>query len=111
MTDDSGCGLEITSPAAFSASALPFTRSELNNFSSPFASEELSAASSRYKHSEELRAAAHETDRSRGVTHLNFDLVQRGLGCIDSFGSLPRPEYRIPADAYTFEFVISPLYR
>lgn len=45
------------------------------------------------------------------MTHLNFDLVQRGLGCIDSFGSLPRPEYRIPADAYTFEFVISPLYR
>ncbi len=111
VTDDSGCGLEITSPAPFSASALPFTRSDLNNFSSPFASEELSARSNRYEHSEELRTAAHEADRSRGVTHLNFDLVQRGLGCVDSFGSLPRPEYRIPADAYTFEFTISPLYR
>ena len=111
LTDDSGYGLEITSPAQFSASALPFTRQDLTDFSSPFASEELSSVSSRYSHSEELRPAAHEADRSRGVTHLNFDLVQRGLGCIDSFGSLPRPEYRIPADAYTFEFVISPLYR
>lgn len=84
LTDDSGYGLEITSPAQFSASALPFTRQDLTDFSSPFASEELSSVSSRYSHSEELRPAAHEADRSRGVTHLNFDLVQRGLGCIDS---------------------------
>ena len=75
LTDDSGYGLEITSPAQFSASALPFTRQDLTDFSSPFASEELSSVSSRYSHSEELRPAAHEADRSRGVTHLNLSLI------------------------------------
>ncbi|MCI1640800.1 MAG: DUF4981 domain-containing protein [Bacteroidales bacterium] len=98
IIDDTGKGLMITSPSAlFSASALPFSRKDLDICTSTF------------KHSLELKRKAFENDRADGGTYVNFDLVQMGLGCVNSFGAKPMPEYMVPAANYTFDFVISPV--
>ena len=60
-------------------------------------------------HSLELKAQAHENKRSLGKTYVNFDLRQMGLGCEDSWGAIPRPEYMIPAAEYDFFFVLRPV--
>ena len=41
------------------------------------------------------------------LTHICIDKVQSGLGCIDSWSALPRPEYRLPYKDYDFTFAIS----
>ncbi|MCQ2175229.1 MAG: DUF4981 domain-containing protein [Bacteroidales bacterium] len=89
ITDTTGAGYEISAPERFSASALPFGR------------DQLFSARSGIKHSLELKPD--------GRTHVNVDLVQMGLGCINSWGALPLPEYRLPAKDYTFKFVITPV--
>jgi beta-galactosidase len=35
--------------------------------------------------------------------------VQMGLGCVNSWGALPREEYRVAAQPYEFRFEIRPL--
>lgn len=109
ICDDSGRGLEITSPENFSASALPFSRRELNAYATPYNPVEWQTHQSPYNHSLELKPLAHPFDRTNGRTCVNFDLIQMGLGCVNSFGALPRPEYRIPANEYRFDFIISPV--
>lgn len=100
---------EITSPENFSASALPFSRRELNAYATPYNPVEWQTHQSPYNHSLELKPLAHPFDRTNGRTCVNFDLMQMGLGCVNSFGALPRPEYRIPANEYRFDFIISPV--
>ena len=39
---------------------------------------------------------------------LCIDGVQMGLGCVDSWGALPRHEYRIPYEDLTFRFRLAP---
>jgi len=39
-----------------------------------------------------------------------IDKKQMGLGCINSWGALPLPEYRIPYQDYEFTFVIRPVH-
>ena len=63
-----------------------------------------------FKHSLELKKVAHEADRTNGKTYVNIDLKQMGLGCVSSFGDHPLPTYLIPADNYSFEITIAPIW-
>ncbi len=99
VLDDNGAGFEITSDVRFSASALPFSVEQLD----------VRALGNDQAHSLELKAMAQEGKRSLGKTYVNFDLRQMGLGCEDSWGAIPRPEYMIPAAEYDFFFVLRPV--
>ena len=97
ITDAAGCGFEIAAPMHFSASALPFARKDID----------LSVSGGGrgnrgdQRHSPELR--------EDGLTHLNVDLVQMGLGCVNSWGALPSEQYRIKAEPMAFSFRMKPL--
>nr|WP_273371498.1 glycoside hydrolase family 2 TIM barrel-domain containing protein [Alistipes megaguti] len=84
-----GWGLRITSDAAFSASALRYSPESL---SGGWVKEQL--------HFPEIDAD--------GRVWLCIDGRQMGLGCVDSWGALPREEYRIPYADLTFRFKLSP---
>ena len=99
VLDDNGAGFEITSDIRFSASALPFSVKQLD----------VRALGNNQAHSLELKAMAQEGKRSLGKTYVNFDLRQMGLGCVNSWGAIPRPEYMIPAAEYDFFFVLRPV--
>ncbi|MEG1664843.1 MAG: glycoside hydrolase family 2 TIM barrel-domain containing protein [Mucinivorans sp.] len=88
-----GNGLEFRSDKAFEASALPFLTSDLDS----------GTDKSAHAHSGELTP--------RDLTNIHIDARQSGLGCEDSWGSVPRPEYRIPYGDYSFNFVIRPIVR
>ena len=88
-----GFGLELTSDVRFSASALPFSLEELDT----------------HVHSLELRAKAHDRDRSRGTTYVHADLAQMGVGGINSWGAWPLEEYLLPAKERTFRLLIRPV--
>ena len=84
-----GWGLRITSDAPFSASALHY---------SP---EALSCGDEKGQlHFPEIKPDA--------CVWLCIDGVQMGLGCVDSWYSLPREEYRIPYADRTFRFKLTP---
>ena len=91
-----GRGLEITSPELFSASALPFTRQTLD------------LTVGEWRHSRELLPLVHKENRSLGLTAVNCDLVQMGLGCVNSWGETPRDEYMIHPREYSFTLTLSP---
>lgn len=89
QSDPDGWGLRITSDAPFSVSALHY---------SP---ESLSCGPVK----EQLHFPEIEPDK---CVWLCIDGVQMGLGCVDSWYSLPRDEYRIPYADRTFRFKLSP---
>lgn len=84
-----GRGLQVSAERPFSGSALRYTDADLDD-------------------------GMHKSDRrSHGLlvreqpfTNLHIDLVQQGLGCIDSWQSIPRPEYLLDKDEYTFTFYL-----
>ncbi|MDE6623076.1 MAG: DUF4981 domain-containing protein, partial [Alistipes sp.] len=90
--DIAGRGLEITASEPFSASALRYAQEALDE-----------GLTKKQGHSQEI-----EPDRA---VWLCIDKVQYGLGCIDSWGRLPQPEYRLPYKDYTFEWKITPFAR
>ncbi|MEG0789309.1 MAG: glycoside hydrolase family 2 TIM barrel-domain containing protein [Alistipes sp.] len=90
VVDSSGAGLTIVAEKPFSASALPYPTADLDVSNFP-----------PQQHSGTLI--------EHPATYVNFDLVQMGLGCITSWGHLPRPEYRVPAGNYTFRFILKPI--
>ena len=90
VIDTSGAGLCIIAEQPFSASALPYSIEALD----------LSRNDYR-RHSGELQPD--------GKTHICFDLVQQGVGCINSWGAWPLEPYRVPYKDYTFNFIISPV--
>ena len=99
VLDDNGAGFEITSDVKFSASALPFHWKELD----------VRMLGNNQAHSLELKKSACEGMRSLGKTWVNFDLVQMGLGCVDSWGSWPLYEHLVVPQEYTFRFVLRPV--
>lgn len=99
VMDDNGAGFEITSDVRFSASALPFHWKEMD----------VTFIGNRQAHSLELKKLAHENERSLGRTWINFDLVQMGLGCVNSWGAWPLSEHLVVPQEYTFRFVIRPI--
>ena len=90
VLDSSGAGLEIVSDAPFSASALPYSTAALDVSNFP-----------PQQHSGPLQPD--------GRTHVNFELRQSGLGCVDSWGRLPEERYRLPYGDYTFRFRLKPV--
>ena len=111
VTDPDGTGLEITSDLNFSASALPFSIKDLDCTAdgTPDRANKTNRGVGYPRHSLNLRALAHEDDRSNGTTYVNFDLVQMGLGGIDSWGALPLEKYRLHAEHREFSFILRPV--
>lgn len=97
ITDANGEGFELSSDAYFSASALPFSGNTLD------------VKKTGYRHSLELKALACENNRSSGETYITADLIQMGLGCVDSWHSLPRSEYLIKPQNMEFHLTIRPI--
>ena len=90
VVDADRCGMEIISDNPFSASALPYSVEQCDIVSKDYV-----------RHFPDI-----EPD---GCTHICFDLVQQGLGCITSWGDLPADEYLIHLDNRRFDFIILPL--
>lgn len=84
-------GLRFTSSAPFSGSALRYLTQDLDS----------GVDKEGHEHSGELTP--------RDLTNIHIDKRQSGLGCEDSWGSVPRAEYRLPYGDYEFDFVITPL--
>ncbi len=105
LRDANGSGLEISAPSAFSASALPLSRRDIDL--------SLTGGGRRdrgdQRHSLSLLGKACIGHRSEGGTYVNLDLMQMGLGCVTSWRTIPRPEYMIPAREYSFDFYINPI--
>jgi beta-galactosidase len=90
LTDPTGSGLEVTADAPFSASALHYTIESLDE------GEE--------KHN------LHPVDIAESpLTNLCIDKQQMGLGCITSWGTLPRREYLMPCVDREFTFMLTPI--
>ena len=90
VLDRSGRGIEVISEAPFSASALHYSIETLDD--GP----------------KKLQRHSHELDQEP-PTSLCIDKVQMGLACEDSWGAIPRPEYRLPYQDYEFVFIIKPI--
>ena len=111
ITDPDGTGLEITSNLNFSGSVLPFSIRDLDCAAegTPERANKTNVAVGYPRHSLNLKELAHENDRSAGTTYVNFDLVQMGVGGINSWGELPLEEYRLHAQPREFEFILRPV--
>lgn len=86
-----GKGVELRSDRPFEASALPYLTADLDS-----GIDKLGQA-----HSGELTP--------RNLTNIHIDAMQMGLGCINSWGTMPLKEYQMPYQDYNFNFVIRPL--
>ena len=111
ILDDGGFGLELSSGADFSASALPLSLEDLDvailegdpkekNHNQQYGAPQ---------HSLEVRKKAHESDRSQGKTYVHADLVQMGVGGVDSWGRTALKAYLIPAAPREFSLVLRPV--
>ncbi len=89
--NNSGNGLEFVAENPFSASALNYSIDSLDE-----------GEDKHNGHSPEVKKADY--------TNVTIDKVQMGLGCVNSWGALPLPEYRIPYGDYTFTFMMKPVF-
>jgi beta-galactosidase len=90
QTDGSGRGLTITSDRLFSASALHYTVGDLDD-----------GDEKEQRHSPDVPKSKY--------TQLCFDLVQAGLGGVNSWGALPLDAYRLPYQDRVFHFRLTPV--
>lgn len=90
ITDVAGRGLQFTSTKLFSASALPYTMENL-----------CPTKEKRQYHTTDLKA--------EHLTAVCIDGAQMGMGCVNSWGAWPLPQYCLPFGPYEFEFVITPV--
>lgn len=90
LTDSSGIGLRITSDTLFNINALPYLNKDLDE-----------GLEKHNHHSGELVP--------RNMTVLNIDLQQMGLGGINSWGTWPLEQYRLPYKNYSYRFKIEPI--
>ena len=90
ISDSTGAGLLVTSDDVFSASALHYCIETLDE--------------GKEKHQTHAGDLVEDD-----VTNLLLDKVQEGLGCVTSWGALPRPEYRLKSGNYEFNYVLTPL--
>ncbi|MCF0168749.1 MAG: hypothetical protein HUJ93_08950 [Bacteroidales bacterium] len=89
ILDQSCSGLKFFSNASFSASALNYTIESLDE-----------GMEKDQRHSPEVEKA--------DFVELCIDKAQMGLGCINTWGAMPRPEYMIEHSDLDFTFVITP---
>lgn len=92
LTDPDGIGFTVESSAPFEASALPYAMDDLDD-----------GPSKDQNHSGSLV--------KRDFVTLNIASKQMGLGCEDSWGAWPLPEYLLPYGDYEFNFVLKPTSR
>ena len=90
ILDISGSGLRFSSDAPFLASALEYSIEMLDE-----------GVKKINRHPSDLVKA--------GMTCLCIDKAQMGLGCIDSWGALPREEYRLHYADRSFTLLIEPV--
>ena len=90
ITDTAGRGFEVVSDALFQANALPYPMEQYDI------------------HSKEYRKYSQLLEKD-GNTYVNIDKAQMGVGCINSWGRLPLPDYRLPYENREFKFVLRPL--
>lgn len=90
VKDSSGRGLEFRAATPFSASVLPYALEQLDINHPDYR-----------KLDSELKP--------NGKSNIHVDLLQQGVGCINSWGAQPRKEYMIPYKERVFEVVIQPL--
>ena len=111
VLDPNGTGLEITSGEKFSASALPFSMRNLDCLENgtPERANKTNVQNGEARHSLNLKVKAHENDRTNGTTYVNFDLLQMGVGGIDSWGRIPLEKYLVPAAGREFTFILRPV--
>ena len=111
VVDSNGDGLEVTSDKAFSASALPFPMNMLDcvEYGTPDRENKSNTQAGEPRHSLDLKWFAHENDRGNGNTYVNFDMVQMGVGGINSWGTWPLEKYRVHAAPRDFHFVLRPV--
>lgn len=85
-----GSGLKFISDAPFSASALNYSIESLDD-----------GSQKDQRHSTELKE----------VNYTNFciDKTQMGLGCVNSWGTIPLEKYRLPYQDYEFSFIMMPV--
>ncbi len=85
-----GNGLCVRSEAPFSASALHYSVESLD---------------------EGMRKTnAHSAEIAKSpFTTLLIDKAQMGMGCVNSWGAIPRPEYMLPYADYEFTYLLSPV--
>lgn len=97
IMDEDGNGIEIASDGKFSGSVLPFGRKAYDlSVSGGVRSDR-----GDQRHSLELRPD--------GKTHVNVDLVQMGLGSINSWGAYPLDKYMVHPAPMEFSFIVRPL--
>lgn len=90
LLDQSGNGIEVVSSNPFTASALPYSLQELDK-----------GWQTKQMHSSQLVKS--------GMTTFFIDKIQMGLGCIDSWGHIPLPQYLVPYKNYEQTFIITPI--
>lgn len=86
----SGNGIEIIAETPFSASALHYTIESLDD-----------GDAKGQRHSPEVKKA--------DLTNLIIDKAQMGLGCVNSWGAWPLPQYQLPYRDYEFDFILLPI--
>lgn len=90
LLNAAGSGVQIVGDAPFSASALHYTIDSLDD-----------GGEKGQSHAAEVRKA--------DLTSVCIDKVQMGLGCVNSWGALPLPEYQLPYGDYEFSFILTPV--
>ncbi len=90
--NNSGNGLAFVAAQPFSASALNYSIESLDGG--------------------EWKPNTHSPEIAKvDYTNVLIDKAQYGLGCVNSWGALPRPEYRLPYSDYTFTFLMQPVFQ
>ena len=90
IVDTAGRGFEVVSEAPFQANALPYSMDQFDVHSKNY-----------QKYSQRLK--------KDGNTYVNIDQAQMGVGCVNSWGRLPREEYQIKYEDKEFKFILKPL--
>ena len=90
LTADDAHGLSFAGPKPMECSSIPYLTDDLAT-------------------SNDEKAQQHSGDLTpRPFTVVHISQRQMGMGCVNSWGALPRKEYQMPYENYNFEFVIRP---
>ncbi len=110
QTDAQGNGLLITAPKLFFASALEYEQDALDN-TRPLLTSPQGRDSEQPEYEYSLdKLPRHMAEIPKAdYTNVSLDGYQMGLGCVNSWGSLPRGEYMLHYGEYTFEFTLTPV--
>ena len=86
-----GNGLEFRSMDPFSISALNYSIDSLDDYP-------------------EKKQSHGSLVKKSDFTNICIDKAQMGLGCVNSWGAVPRSEYMLPYGPYSFAFMMQPVF-